>query len=148
MEQSQQDQLSDLNLQVDGDVRQHLGNTVKWTKFIAVSIFIFCGVFLLAVIAASTAITTMVKKMSAEKNIQFLGDYPMALLVGVVLFVLLVVGFIYFFLYNFSVKMKNALLNEDVVAFNNSLSALKTFFIVTTIFAILSLLTNIYNLFA
>ncbi|MFT3908214.1 MAG: hypothetical protein QM737_02215 [Ferruginibacter sp.] len=146
MEQFQQDQLSDLNLQVDGEVRQHLGTAAKWSKFISIFVFVFCGIFLLIALAASTVIMSTIRKVSPD-TFSFLGDASVGIIIGILVFIIAVMGVVYYFLYNFSVKIKLALLSEDVDALNKGLASLKTFFIITTIFSVLALLNSIYTLF-
>jgi hypothetical protein len=50
---------------------------------------------------------------------------------------------VYYFLYNFSQKIKTALLTENTADLNAGLKSLKIFFIITTSFAIISLLNTI-----
>ena len=146
MSQIQEDQLSELNLHVDGEVKQHLGTAAKWTKFIAVTVFIFCGIFLFAGIAASAALATMFKKISPG-SLSFLTEYSAGLIIGILIFVIAIMGSIYYLLYNFAVKIKTALLNDDQDSFDIALRSLKTYFVITTIFSLLVLLINIFNLF-
>jgi len=146
MEQFQQDQLSDLNLQVDSEVRQHLGSSAKWTRFISITVFVFCGLFLLIALAASSVIMSTVKKLSPE-SFNFLGDASVGIIIGIIIFAVAIMVIVYYFLFNFSAKIKLALLSEDIDALNKGLASLKTFFIITTVFSILALLNSIYTLF-
>lgn len=146
MEQFQQDQLSDLKLQVDSEVRQHLNSSAKWSKFISVTVFIFSGLVLLIAVGGSTAIIAAMEKMSG-RNLGFITSNYLWVIMGTMVFALAVFVFIYYFLFNFAAKIRSALMSEDVDVLNRGLGSLKSYFIITTVFSILMLLINIYNLF-
>ncbi len=146
MEQNEQNYLGDMNLQVDQEVKGHFNNSAKWTRFISITVFIFCGIMLIGGILGGSTIVSLFDKASAGST-GFLFKLSGKLLILIVVFFVLVMAFINYFLYNYAVKIKSALQNENVETFNKGLSSLKTFFIITTVFAILTLINSLYELF-
>ncbi len=147
MEQNEQNYLGDMNLQVDQEVRSHLNNSAKWTKFISIIVFIFCGILLIGGILGGSALVSLFDKASTG-SIDFLFKLSGKVFIVIVIFIALIMAFIYYFLFNYAVKIRSALQNENVETFNKGLGSLKTFFIITTVFAILTLINSLYNLFA
>ncbi|MBS1743936.1 MAG: hypothetical protein JST81_12960 [Bacteroidetes bacterium] len=146
MQEHQTDQLSDLNLQADSDLRQSLGASVKWSKFIAITVFIFCIIFIILGIMASSVFEQLIHKLPSDKA-RFFKDFPAGIFAAVIFVICGAIGFVYYFLYNFSAKIKTALLTEDQESFNTGFNSLKIFFIVSTVVSILFLLSSIISLF-
>jgi hypothetical protein len=145
MENFQNDQLMGMDLQADNQVRQQLYESAKWTKFIAIVMFVACGLLLIAGIIGGAALHTVLKRVGGVYD--FLENFDTAVIIGAVVIVVAVLVLIYYFLYNFSRKIKSALISENTAEFNAGLKSLKTFLIITTVFATLSLLNSIAQLF-
>lgn len=143
MENMEQDHLSEMDIKVDEKVRQQLYETSKWTKFISIVIFIVCGLMLLVGVIGGTAFFSIFNRFGYG----FLGDIGGAIIFVIVLIVV-VTALVYYFLFDFSRKINNALVSESVTELNAGLKSLKVFFIITTVFAILSLLNTILKLFS
>jgi hypothetical protein len=107
--------------------------------------FVACGLILIFGVIGGSFLSTAFEKLGT--GYPFLQEISSVLLIGIVVFVAAVLAFVYYFLFNFSKKIKVALLSESTVEFNAGLKSLKIFFIITTVFAMLSLLSNIYSLF-
>ncbi len=146
MENLNKDHLTNMDLEMDREVRLQLNETAKWTKFISIVMFIACGLILIFGIAGGAALTGVLRKLGGTYDV--LGSFSGAILIIVIVFIIAVLALVYYFLFDFSQKIKTALLSENIADFNAGLKSLKTFFIITTVFAILSLLNNLYNLFA
>ncbi len=144
MEQFGQDKLNDVGLQVDHEVRQQLTESSKWARFIAITVFSFCGLMVLVGVAASSVFMNAFSRVSSLGS---LGGASAAVLSVVIVIVVAIVAVVYYFLYNFAVKVKAAMLSEDNEKFNAGISSLKIFFIITTIGGIISLLASLYNIF-
>ncbi len=143
MEQFGYDKLNDVGLQVDNEVRQQLNESSKWAKFISITMFSFCGVMLLVGVVASTAITGVLKKVLGYDAF---GYADTGIIIGIILIVVAIVAIVYYFLYNFSAKIKAALVSEDNEKLNAGISSLKIFFIISAIGSIITLLASVYNL--
>ena len=145
MENFQNDHLTNMGLQVDAEVRQQLNDTSRWTKFISIVMFVACGLILLFGVIAGTQLTSTFKKLGGVYNV--LGGFDSYIFIIIIVVVVALLAVIYYFLFDFSRKIKTALLSESTTEFNGALKSLRTFFIITTVFAVLSLLMNTYNLF-
>ncbi|HLK31422.1 MAG TPA: hypothetical protein VKT28_22780 [Puia sp.] len=139
MEENAQEPL--INLNVDYDAGNILKETARWTRFISIIGIIGVAIVLLVLIFAGAAITAMYARMMP-------GVEAMA---GVILFiaflVIAIAGFMVFLLYRFSTLVRKGIDTQDQQMFNSGLSALKIYFIISGVFAILSLLINSLSLF-
>lgn len=145
MENFQNDHLANMGLQVDAEVRQNLNDASRWAKFISIVMFVACGLILLFGVAAGTQLTNTFKKLGGVYDV--LGGFDSYIFIIIIVVVVAVIVAIYYFLFDFSRKIKTGLLSESTTEFNNALKSLRTFFIITTVFAVLGLLLNIFNLF-
>lgn len=145
MEDLQHDLLSNVGLQVDDEVRQQLSASAKWAKFISIVVFVACGIILIFGVIGTSAIATTFGRLGTSYRL--LGELDAPVLIIIIVVAVAAVGVVYYFLYNFSQKIKAALVSDSVAELNAGLKSLKTFLIITTVLAILSLISNIYNLF-
>jgi hypothetical protein len=130
-----------LSLNVDYDAGNVLKETARWTKFISVVGIIGVVIMLFAVGLAGSYLVTLYSKM-----------FPIIQgFAGAVIFILFVViaifGVLVFLLYRFSTFVKRGIETQDQNLFNRGLNSLKTYFIISGVFAILSLLVNISKIF-
>lgn len=144
MENQQQDHLSQMDIQIDNGARHQLNEAAKWGKFLSLVIFIGCALMLLfGIIGGSALVKTFGAITPAAVS---WGEYG-ALFIGIIVFVVAIISFVYYFLYQFSVKVKSALMSENPDQFNAAIKSLKTFFIITTIAGGLSLLSSLAKIF-
>ena len=144
MENSTQDHLENVDLQIDNQVRQQLSEAGRWTKFIAIVMFIACGLLLVFGIAGTAALSNIFEKYG--RTYRGLLNLDRSFFIVVIILVIAIIALIYYFLFNFSRKIKNALSSDNTTELNTGLKSLKTFFIISTVVAILSLLSSLYNL--
>lgn len=144
MDQMNTDQLSGTGLQVDSEMREHFADGAKWSKFIAVTMFIACGIILLTGLAASSTLSGIFRRLGSFGSFMGMGTgvFFLILLIGVGVFAML-----FYFLFNFSLKIRSALTTGNSDSMNAGLSSLKIYFIITGIFGILSLLVTLYTIF-
>lgn len=145
MEDLQHDHLTNMDLEIDNPVRQHLNEAAKWSKFISIVMFIASALILVFGVLGGTVMSAIFQK--AGSSFDILGKFGGEILIVIVVFVALVVAVVYYFLYDFSLKIKTALISENTGSLNAGLKSLKLFFMITTIFAILSLLNEVIKLF-
>lgn len=145
MENPAPDHLSELDLQLDGEVRQQLYTAAKWARFISIIIFIGCAIMLIFGIAGGAVIINAFRRLGTFSDL--FGGSGGTLFVVIIVLVVAVVVFVYYFLFHFAAKIKNALLGESTADLNAGLKSLRIFFIITTAFAMLSLLNTIVNMF-
>ena len=139
MEEASQEPL--LNLNVDHDAGNLLKETARWTRFIAIVGIIGVAIILLVLALAGTYITTLYSQMFPGIK-GFAGAIIFAAFV-----VVAILGFMVFLLYRFSSLIKKGIETQDQGIFNNGLNSLKIYFIISGVFAILSLIGNLSKLF-
>lgn len=145
MENFNTDQLTGMDIELDGEVRQQLYDAGKWAKFISIVMFIACGLLLLFGTIGAEELYTAFRRLSTSGGV--FGELNGAIIMILVILAVAILAFVYYFLFNFSRKIKTALISENTAELNAALRSLKIFFIITTVFSILSLLNSVYKLF-
>ena len=118
---------------------KHLNTTRKWTYFLSILGFIFCGLIALFALFFSTALAS-IRDYSSE----FASSSPIPvgatgfisvfyLLIAVICFIL------YLYLYRFSVRLKSALNNNDSILLEAGLKHFKSYWQLTGILTIVVL---------
>lgn len=145
MEDNRQDFLPDVNLQTDEYVKDRFLETAKWSKFVAIVVFIVAGIFLIFGLWGATKLVGAIERF--DNTYANMLSSSVGAIIGVVVFIVLLMVFINYFLFSFSVKIKSAFIADDKTEFNSALQRLKTYFIASTVVAIIALLFNIIKLF-
>ena len=144
----QKDFLDDQSLQVDHEVRHQFLESAKWAKFIAITVFILFLIGFLILAISGTAIFNVLQSLDQFRRIgSFTSGMSLVLLLSIVFVVFAIFGVVYYFLYNYSVKIKLALATDNTDTMNKALLSLKIFFIISGVFSILTLINNLKNLF-
>jgi hypothetical protein len=132
-------------LQVDHDSGTRFKESAKWGQFVAIIYFIGLGFFLLGLTFGSAMIVTaLAEKMPL-----------MAASGGLIIGALFIVAAIYVFiaiqLYRYCTLMRAAIDRQDLPTFHEALKALKNYFLVSGVVALLtfawSLFTTLSSLF-
>jgi hypothetical protein len=139
MEENPQQSLIELN--VDYDAGNILRETARWTKFISIVGIIGVALLLLCLLFAGTMITTLSSRMLPGFE-----GYT-GILISAVIIVVAILGLMVSLLYRFSTNIKKGIDTQDQELFNKGLSSLKIYFIISGVFAVLSLLANFSSLF-
>ncbi len=139
------DQLNNLDIRVDNEVKNQFAEASKWSKFISILVFVFAGIMLLVGVLGSAFILEAFDKMNGGFS-QY-GNVSSALIIGAVVVIVALVSVNYFFLYKFATKIKTAISTNDQLAMTEALSALKIFFIISAVISALSILKSIIDLF-
>ncbi len=142
MEQNVQDQLTEVELEFDDPIRHDFANAAKWAKFISVIMFICGGLLLLLAIGSLKYVSELTRLL----NVTYQYGIDSGLIMTILIVAALVMAGTFYFLLNFSIKIRNALLSENIETINEGINSLKTFFLVSSIINALSLAVNIYNL--
>ncbi|HTQ28763.1 MAG TPA: hypothetical protein VMI35_11565 [Puia sp.] len=129
-----------LDIHVDYDAGNTLKDTVRWTKFIAVTGIVAVVLLLICVTLAGGYIIDAVSRIMPG-----IEDFSAFIISGIVLG-LLILGFMVFLLYRFSTLVRRGLETQDQQLFNKGLWNLRIYFTISGIFAILGLIINIFNL--
>jgi|ERR1700722_3968263 len=141
MAETSQSSLFELSL--DHESIDHLTETARWGKFLAIVGFVMCGLIAILSFFMGSLVAASMTAGSSFSNIprESVGIGALGALGGVFFTAIyLVFAAIYFFpclfLYNFSVRLKAALRANDQVKLNQSLKAQKILFRYVGIFTI------------
>jgi len=137
--------LSEPELQADEYVKRQFIEASKWSRFISIVMFVFAALILLVGLAGSALFSSVFENLGGQyASIFRMGG---AVVIVIALLVAVLVAVVYYFLYAFSSKIKNAVLSESPEELTEGLKMLKLYFIISTVFAIIALLNNIYSFF-
>jgi hypothetical protein len=139
MEENTQGSL--LSLNVDHDAGNILKETARWAKFISIVGIVGVVVMVLALALAGTYLVTLYSQMFPIIQ-GFAGAF-----IFLAFILVAILGFMVYLLYRFSTFIKKGIETQDQIVFNSGLHALKIYFIISGVFAILSLLGNFSKLF-
>ena len=134
MEQAGSTDLFDLH--IDQTSVNFLGETARWSRFLAIIGFIYCGLMVIFGIFFGTIMSVMAPAMGGDAAMSMVGS---GLLSGFIIIISLLLFFPAFYLFNFSTKMKKALQHNDQPLLTESLKNLKSFFKFYGIFVIVVL---------
>jgi hypothetical protein len=136
-----EDNKSDLlGMHLDYDGGNMLKETVRWSRFLAIVGIIGLVIFVLAIMAAAPLMTNVVEQYFGFAGAALVGLSIVFLLVVLAVFVALVVT-----LYQFSALTRRGIQTQDQTIFNRGLNNLKTYFIISGILGILTLMSTIYT---
>lgn len=123
MQQQENNNLFDL--QIDQSSINYLNEAARWSRFLSIIGFIYCGLMVLMGIFFGTFMARMMPLMGADSPLPAVGS-------GAIGFVIILLALLLFFpayyLYNFSSKMRRALRSNDQIVLTESLKNLKSFF--------------------
>jgi hypothetical protein len=133
MEDTSQSSLFELSF--DHESIDHLTETARWGKFLAIVGFVGCGLIVIMAFGFGALLSSSVfSNIPVYSNrigtgaSGFLGGAMFAMVVGIYTILAAVYFFPCLFLYKFSVRMKAALNTHDQVKLNESLKAQKYLF--------------------
>ncbi|HLY70989.1 MAG TPA: hypothetical protein VKR53_14750 [Puia sp.] len=131
-----------IDLTVDYDAANILGEIARWTKFIAITgIIAICCLILVLFFGGNGVVSRIADRyLSGSENLR-----------GFILFAIVIVvallGVIVFLLYRFSALVKKGIDIQDQDLFNKGLHSLKIYFIISGTLALITLISNVSGLF-
>ena len=132
-----------LELQVDQTASKNLSDATRWAKFLSITGFVCMGLMVIFFIAMQSRITSsMSQVIPGFSDIDSFG-----ILMAVIIIVAGIVGLSMYFLFRGSVLIKKGIETKSQEIFNNGLAALKTYFIIYGIIAIIGLISNLVSIF-
>lgn len=140
-QQQQEQQTTLFDLEVDHLAQTNLYEVSRWARTISMISFTLLGLFLLIFAVAGAALLNRLP-IGAEIS----SNEGIILTLIVVVIIALVAVWIYF-LYKASGHIRRGMETSDQKTFNEGLRALKTYFIIGSVIAILSLLSTLTDLF-
>jgi hypothetical protein len=132
-----------LELQVDQTASKNLSDAARWAKFLSITAFICMGLMVIFFMAMQSQITSALSQViPGFSNISNVG-----FLVTVVIIVAGIVCLLMYFLFRGSILIKKGIETKSQEIFNNGLAALKSYFIMSGIIAIIGLVSNLVSIF-
>ncbi len=139
---NEEDQLTNLDLEIDSDAKLNLTNAAYWARFISIFIFSMSAFVVLIMVLVSSAFTEGFKR-GFGRNLDILENFSGGILIVVLLIVFLFIAVVYYFLYHFGIKTKEAMLTDNIELLNKGLNSLKIYFIIMGVLGILGILTTL-----
>jgi len=131
-----------LDLEIDPTVSRAFREATRWAKFVAIIFTIFFAIVLLAVVFAGSTMAESLSTLLEDSQSPFASIIGSALIliVGVAI---AIGGVLLFFLYKFSSQLKDGLQNQDQSLFNSGLKALRNYFMIYGIIAMVNFVLSI-----
>jgi hypothetical protein len=137
MESTNQSSLFELS--VDHDSIDHLTETARWAKFLAIAGFVGIGLMLVLSFVFGAIVSTQAFSQLQGVNGGAAGALGGAMFLGIFLIYSAILFFPCLFLYQFSTRLRTALQTNDQVKLNQSLKSQKFLFRYVGIFTIIML---------
>lgn len=110
---------------VTEDIRSYIYETAKWTKFLSIMGFIFCGFIIIAAFTIPALMSTLGDSMGPGSAFAKVGG-------GFLTFIYLLMGLLYFYpsllLFKYATAAKKAVLFGDQLSLGIAMSKMKSFF--------------------
>ena len=137
-------QISLFELSVDHESIEHLTETARWARFLAVAGFVAIGLMVILSFFIGSLFATEAFSKLQGVNAGAAGALGGAMFVGLFLINAAIVFFPCLFLYQFSIRLRAALRTNDQTKLNQSLKSQKFLFRYMGIFTIIAL--SLYGL--
>jgi len=131
-----------LDLQVDYDSGNKFNEASRWARFFAIVCFVGIGLMLLWLAIAGLAVRQVFSTFMPGSYFEGMGG----LVIGIIVIVLGIFGFLMFLLYRFATLVKQGIQMQDQSLFNEGLKNLKNYFLINGIFALLGVVINALGL--
>ena len=138
MEPNQEQSLFDSNM--DHVTQEHLQSVAKWTRFISITGFIGLGIILVILLIAGTQITGQLSELSGLKGFDMAGA---GVIIAIIVVAILISVLWVYFLFKSSNLLTNGLQNRDPAMIADGFRAMKTYFIISFVLSVLSLLSAV-----
>jgi len=140
----EQDQSSSLfEMDIDSTDQAYLLSVSKWTRMIAITGFVVCGLMLLLLAAFGSRIATLIASLSG------LGQGNLAgILIAVIIVVFAYAAIWLYFLFKSSNLLKKGLQNRSTIDLAEGFKAMRIYFVLSMIISTISILGSISGMFA
>lgn len=143
MEVNPNQPITNKEISVNSPVRQYLADATRWARIICIAITLMMVVFVGFILMARSGVSDLL-----ETQFQLPPGNYYGALIGVALFVAIIMGIIFYFLWRFSTLTRAGIEMKNQHMFNSGLAALKTYFIISGVFSIISMVSTIRLLFS
>jgi hypothetical protein len=129
-------------LMVSRELNNQLADATKWSRFISIVSIVCLAIFLIAGLTASTVMATYLSSFFPMG-----GEFLSGIILAVIIIVCVVAGVLLYFLLRFSNLTRKGIQLGNQSVFNDGMAALKTYFIIYGVIALISLFFTALNLF-
>ena len=138
----QQDQsiLGD-ELSVTPSIQQYVADATKWARFLCIIITVFMVLCVGFVLLGGNGISGVLEEQFRLPSGGF------GILIGVLMFIVFIVGILFYFLWRFATLTKRGLEIRNQDMFNKGLAALKIYFTIYGVFTVIGMVSTIRILF-
>ena len=133
-----------LQMHLDHDGGHILTETVRWSRFLAIVGIVGMSICLLAFALAGTALLAALSKLAP--GLDALAGLGSAIIIVFFLVIFAIFGYVVYLLYQFSVLTRRAIDQQDQIILAAGMKCLKTYFLISGIFAILGLIGNLLTI--
>ncbi len=127
-------------LKVDYEAASYFREASKWVKFISIVCFVLLGIVIMIFLFAGTMIAT-----SLETAMPGFGMLGGGILIAIMIAACMLGVLLLILLYRFAHLTRQGIEREDQVTFNEGLKALKLYFIVTGVLALIGIVFSIFS---
>ncbi|MBS1597950.1 MAG: hypothetical protein JST75_06975 [Bacteroidetes bacterium] len=127
-------------LHIDNDASFKLKDACRWTRFISIVGLVGIAIMMLCLLLAGSYMIQI-----SSQFFPGLGNFA-GLLIFILIFFLLIAGFMVFLLYRFSSLVRKGIETQDQDVLNRGLRALQLYFTIYGVFAILALISSVKDL--
>lgn len=131
------------DLQVDHAVDSAFKESSRWARLFCILSFIIMGVFLLAMVLAFSALSSLMSSYLPEMG----GRAAVGAIAAVLIFVLVVFGVLIYFLYKAAILIRQGTDTQSQSTLNEGLRFLSNYFTMLGILTILGALVKLIGLF-
>ncbi|HPN60073.1 MAG TPA: hypothetical protein PLU11_12890 [Chitinophagaceae bacterium] len=140
MEPNQEQSLFDTSM--DHVTQEHLQSVAKWTRFISITGFVSLGLVLILLLVAGSQLAGQLSTFSGFGGLDMAGA-----MIAIVIVALLIMGLWIYFLFKGSNLLSSGLQNRDSAMLADGFRSMKTYFIISFVLSILSLLSALTTSF-
>ncbi len=140
MEPNQEQSLFDSNM--DHVTQEHLQSVAKWTRFLSITGFVVLGLMLVFMLVAGSQLASALSELPGFGALDMAGA-----VVAIVLVALFIFGLWIYFLFKASNLLTSGMQNRDAAILADGFRAMKTYFIISFVLSVLSLLSTLFTTF-
>lgn len=140
MEPNQEQSLFDSSM--DHVTQEHLQSVSKWTRFISITGFVALGLVLITLLVAGSQLAGQLSTLSGFGGMDIAGA-----MIAIVIIVMLIIGLWIYFLFKASNLLSSGLQNRDSAMLAEGFRSMKTYFIISFVLSVLSLLSALFTSF-
>ena len=125
-------------IQLSKNALDYLNETRKWTYFLSIAGFIFCGLMVIFAISFGTIIST-IENFSVDFNSNPISSFGIGIITATYLLIAAICLILHLYLYSFSLNLKLAIQTKDNTLLEQGFKNLKSYWKITGILTAIAL---------